>query len=347
MKTNAITLFGKIAVSTQQLESIFRKIILTKPVIKRTATRNKTTMFSTVIIDMINGQNFRPCLTTAYALVPISIQYFITKLGIPDSSILSCIRLSKIRFVTDILEPVAIMAKKLEFMLRETIIAEPCIETMPTTSISTTMITTIIIDMINRKKCRVSSTALDACATISSENLLTKQFSRSLPGVAMFSYPLHFSIMAFLTKMGSLSKKNTASLAHAYSSSLLVTARPTRKAKFILASSIHLMKVFGSNRKPLLTVNTKFLLLRRNRINVKNNIINRLITQCIKIKRALNNVFGYTIMHDGSFLSAIMPRDVCCIAEAALCCIPLLCHRSASLPADMHEGTIHLAGVPL
>jgi len=105
--------------------------------------------------------------------------------------------------------------------------------------------------------------------------------------------------------------------------------------------------VLSGSRKPLLTSWTKFLFLRRNRIDLKNNIINRLIAESIEIKRALNEVFRDTIMHGGRFLSVIMTRDVRCVIKATLCCIPLLCHGSASIPANMHKGTIHLAEVAL
>jgi len=108
-----------------------------------------------------------------------------------------------------------------------------------------------------------------------------------------------------------------------------------------------LVPVLSSSRKPSLTSWTKFLLLRRNQIDLKSNIINRLIAESVEIKGALSKVFGYTIMHGGRFLSVFMPRDVPCISEATVCCIPLLCHRSASIPADMHKGTIHLVEVAL
>jgi hypothetical protein len=48
-----------------------------------------------------------------------------------------------------------------------------------------------------------------------------------------------------------------------------------------------------------------------------------------------------------SSISVIMPRDVRCIAEATLCCIPLLCCGSASIPAKMRKGTKDLMGVAL
>ncbi len=89
------------------------------------------------------------------------------------------------------------------------------------------------------------------------------------------------------------------------------------------------------------------LLLRRDWIYMKNNVVNGLISKCVKIKCVLRRVFGCTIVHGEKILSVIMPRDVHCIAKATLCCIPLLCCGSALIPAKMRKCTRDLVEVAL
>src|SRR5258708_28277494 len=81
------------------------------------------------------------------------------------------------------------------------------------------------------------------------------------------------------------------------------------------------------------------LLFLRSWIYMKNNI-NRLIAESIEIEGALSRLFGGTVMHDRRFFSIIMPRGARWIAEARLCCIPLLCSGSASIAETMRKGTI-------
>jgi hypothetical protein len=82
------------------------------------------------------------------------------------------------------------------------------------------------------------------------------------------------------------------------------------------------------------------LFLSRSWIYMKNNILNRLITESIEIKVALSKIVGYTVMHNGRFLSIVVPWDVRYIAGATVCCIPLLYRGSASIPEIMDKGTI-------
>jgi hypothetical protein len=102
----------------------------------------------------------------------------------------------------------------------------------------------------------------------------------------------------------------------------VMCARFTVMSQTILASFVQ-MPVFRSRRKPLLTVRAALLLLKRCRIDVNNNIIDRLIAQCVEIEGTLNKVLGYNLGHVRGTLLSITPSGIASTAMASSCFIPI------------------------
>jgi len=75
------------------------------------------------------------------------------------------------------------------------------------------------------------------------------------------------------------------------------------------------MPVLSSSRKPFFTLMAVLLLLRRCQIDVRNNFINRLISQCIKIECALSKVLRYNRAHGKTPILVITPVVVCSYAR--------------------------------
>jgi hypothetical protein len=168
MRTDIIIKSGAVAVKTERLKTLLRKVILPQPAIEGAASTDLTAMLSTVVIDVINGQHICLRLPTANASSTISSDGFLTQVSVPDLNV---------GFLTNLaakmLAPVAIRAEKLKAFLGVVILAKPSIEAVSVAS-HTAMLSAIIADMVNRKKSRIRFAADSAFAAIGNKDLLTK-----------------------------------------------------------------------------------------------------------------------------------------------------------------------------
>lgn len=77
MRTHTIHGFCHVAVMTKDLKTILRKTILAQPPIDRTP--NFASVFSAIIIYMVNCEEFLLSFSAAFTLIPISIKYVLTQ----------------------------------------------------------------------------------------------------------------------------------------------------------------------------------------------------------------------------------------------------------------------------
>jgi len=174
MRTSTIDLFSDIAVKAQDLKSpILRKSFFTQPSIEAATTACNLAVFGPVVIDMIYGKYLKLFLATACTSATIGRKGFLAKVSMPDlhGSFLT-------RFQANMLEPIMVMAKNL-VSSREAILAQPLIETMPTAS-NTTVISTIIVNVINREKRWTRLATYYTGVAICREDLITKLVCISL-----------------------------------------------------------------------------------------------------------------------------------------------------------------------
>src|SRR5258708_2575001 len=175
MGTSAMEKLSAVTRHTQDLESFFRKPIVAQPAIEVTATMtNFSTVFSSIAINMVYSQNIRVGLATAGALITIGYQDFLAEISIPSLVIVFLTRLK-----AKILKPIAVSADKLKAIFRKIILAEPVIETVATANLAA-MISTVIINVINREKGWMRLATINTNATIGRENFITKLVPRSL-----------------------------------------------------------------------------------------------------------------------------------------------------------------------
>jgi hypothetical protein len=345
MGTDFVEVLGTIAIKTEDLEPFFRESIFAQPCIEATASTNLATVLCAIVLHMINGQHLWSVLTTACTHAPISGQHLLTKVSIPKLHIVFLTTLEAY-----VLEPIAICTKQLKSFLGKAVLSQPQIETIPTAS-KTAMLSSVVLNMVNRKKCRVSLSTLAADAAICGKNLLTK----------LISVLLTISITAIAnetTRFGRVSKTlathTCLSFLHGTLTTMLILAstdllslfgrfsakRFALRLKYLLTVRLIVIMaasfagdakprltttfsapVLGGSVKPALT-SWAILLLLRGWMSGKKNIINRLIAQSIEIKCALNVVLGYNALHGKRSFLIVTPRDACTIAGAPTCCLP-------------------------
>jgi hypothetical protein len=206
MRTYTIVIPCAIAVKAEQDIVTLWKSVLTKPTIEDTTSTNLATMLSTIVIHMVDGKNCMSVLTATRASAAVGIKDFLTKMSAPDHDVGFLITL-----VANMLGPITIRAKQLESLLWKAVLTQPPIETMTSAS-ATALISTIIVDMVNRKKCEVCFATLYALAAIGSKDLITKFISISLQ-----------LLMALLAKFSCESRPSKALGTHARLSFLYST----------------------------------------------------------------------------------------------------------------------------
>lgn len=124
----------------------------------------------------------------------------------------------------------------------------------------------------------------------------------------------------------------------------IMATRLTEIAQTVLLIAALLTKAITI--KPLLTDWAK-LLIRRDIINLKNNIINRLKVQCAEIKSALNQVLRYTrhteetkpFFRRPRMLPVLMAQTSVQHCGASSCFIPLVYHANTSMSTNVADGT--------
>jgi len=167
MRTDPIVIPGSIAVEAEQRKpAILRKTLLAQPCIEGSTFANLSTVLCSIVLHMVDGQSLGSCLTTTDAYAAICCYGFLPEgsIPLPDVGLLKRLR-------TYILQPIAICAKQLK-SLREAIPTKPSVETMTIASDST-MLSTIIVDMVNRKKFCTSFAAYHTSSSIGSKNFIT------------------------------------------------------------------------------------------------------------------------------------------------------------------------------
>lgn len=176
MRADITGMLGPIAIKAEELKFFLWKVVLTKPLVEFLASfvAKCTTVFCSIIIHMIYSEKFRTLFAAASANSTIGGKYFLAKSNNTRSDFSMPLWLISQLMWTgaiDMFCKVTILAKKLKFILRETILTKPKIE-VPIQSAA--VLRSPAIDVINRKKNGVCVTAADAFASISFKNLLTK-----------------------------------------------------------------------------------------------------------------------------------------------------------------------------
>ncbi len=138
---------GTIAIEAQQLKpAILWKAVFAQPAIELAATTSNFSMLSSIVIRVIDRQNFGACLTTTYAFFTVSGQSFLAEISVPNlhTGFLS-------RLTIDILEPVAVGTEQLKALFRKTLLTKPQVEPMTVTS-NTAMLSAIVVNVVHRKE---------------------------------------------------------------------------------------------------------------------------------------------------------------------------------------------------
>jgi len=153
MRTSTIIILSPVAIKAERLKTtILRESIFSQPLVEATASANLTTVIIAVAVHMVYGQNIRIGLSTADTYTTISCNGLLTKIRIPDRHV----AFFNWR-TTNMFKPVAIRAEQLKPFLRKVVPAKPLVETRTSAS-DTAMASTIIVNVVYRKKCEVRFT---------------------------------------------------------------------------------------------------------------------------------------------------------------------------------------------
>lgn len=198
MRAYTIIKFGTVAIKAEGLKPFLGKAILAQPTIEGATSTDRTAMLSTVIIDMVNSQHISLRLSTTNALTTVGSEGFLAKLHIPNLDIVFLTRLT-----TDTFTPVAVRTEQLKVFLGKVILAKPPVETVPIASYPA-MVSTIIADMVNRKKSGIRLTTNRAFTAISRKNLIAESIT----------IPLMLHTATFANGMTCFSRANNTRATH-------------------------------------------------------------------------------------------------------------------------------------
>lgn len=200
MGADTVKILGAIAIKTEGLETaILREPIFSQPLVEVTTSANLTAVIIAIVVHMVDGQNVRIGLSTTDTYTSISCEGFLTKIRIPDRHVSFFNRPT-----TNVFKPVAIRAEQLKPFLGKAVLTEPQIKTVTITS-GTAMFSTIIMNVVYRKKCGMRLATDGTFATIGCKDLITQ----------LISIACSISIAIVTNTMTRFSRTSKAFAAHA------------------------------------------------------------------------------------------------------------------------------------
>jgi len=334
-----------VAIIAQNLKPIW-KIILAKPDAK-IAVFNRTTMLSTIIIDMIDGKECYVCFTTVHTLVAINRKDLLTVLATTCNlkrmtastlhtlySVLCITNMTKVWILLQHLLLVFNAISKATFAYTISRFYFMRCTTATNRVVFRYYLTPTFVLILSgaRYAPRLQSNTTFAKAGSGEPQLTIRAI-------------LHFVILSPLVAL--ITKGVVCSKTSMTSDTFISTIRNmfitlTRLAGITKTIPITLVTipVISSSGEPVITFSTVLGFQRRFRINLKNNIFNWLSAQSLKIEQALRQVMGYTLHTERVTFLFVTPPVVTATRRQRHVFISPVYHANTSMSRNSPISTI-------